>query len=205
MKADSYYKSREPPSKKTEVEATCSRSKACSSPKRLATVPVTGVERYRKPKRCEFGVETHFDEGRLGSNKPAITLASPIPFVETGERYGVERAAAGVVKGLLAIVSFPMSKGHMNDPKEESPSNFEVEEYGEDRCRPKRRDNDLQEWAEITSKTHPTETTLSLSRGRMSVQRPTCASRGTSGGRWPIICRLGRRKRQLLGPEAIAN
>ena len=60
--------------------------------------------------------------------------------METGERYCVERAAAGVVKGLLVIVSFPMSKGHMNDPKEESPSNFEVEEYGEDRCRPKRKE-----------------------------------------------------------------
>ena len=79
VKADSYYKSREPPSKKTSVEATCSRSKACSSPKRLATVPVTGVERYRKPKRCEFGVEKHFDEGRLESNEPGLTLASPIP------------------------------------------------------------------------------------------------------------------------------
>ena len=69
----------------------------------------------------------------------------------------------------------------MNDPKE-SPSNFEVEEYGEDRCRPKRRDDDLQEWAGITSKTHSTQTTLSLSHGR-----PTGESRGTSGGRWPII------------------
>jgi hypothetical protein len=59
--------------------------------------------------------------------------------VETGERYDVERAAAGVVEGLLAIVSFSTSKGHMDDPKE-SPSNFEVEEYGEDQGRPKRRE-----------------------------------------------------------------
>ena len=141
MKADSYYKSKEPPSEKAAVEATCGRSEACSSPKRLATVPVNGVEGYGKLKRRKFGVEKHSDEGRLESNEPGMTLASQIPAPSwKPERYDVEMAAAGVVKGLLAIVSFSTSKGHTNDPKEESPSNFEVEEYGEDRCRPKRKE-----------------------------------------------------------------
>ena len=140
VKADPYYKSREPPSEKTAVEATCGRSKTCSSPRRLATVPVTGVEGYGKPKRRKFGVEKHSDEGRLESNEPGMTLASPIlALSRKPERYDVERAAAGVVKGFLAIVSFSTSKGHMNSPKE-PPSNFEVEEYGEDRCRPKRKE-----------------------------------------------------------------
>ena len=63
MKADSYYKSKEPPSEKAAVEATCGRSEACSSPKRLATVPVNGVEGYGKLKRRKFGVENILMKG----------------------------------------------------------------------------------------------------------------------------------------------
>ena len=85
MKADSYYKSREPPSEKAAVEATCGRSKACSSPKRFATAR---VERYGKPKRREFGVEKHFDEGRLESNEPRMTLASRKPERDTTSKGG---------------------------------------------------------------------------------------------------------------------
>lgn len=75
----------------------------------------------RKLRMRKFGVENRSDERRLERNEPGMILALPIPAlsVETGERHDVERAATGVVKGLLTTVSFLRSKGDMNHSERE--------------------------------------------------------------------------------------